>query len=223
MNLRKVTTIVSSALLVAGLGLQQAGAQTYLSSVVSYGLTGTGFSASDAVGGDPLQGISLSGTAGSATGALGLITDPLSGITLSGGPLAGTVTNGSGVLTISAGVASFTLTSGIYTPTVPGNTITDFGFTFDPSTIGFVGGGTTTVVGGVSVTTGDLVDFTGSASVTDLELFNPTPPGGGPPTGTPPPPGFPPSFVPEPGMVSLLGGLAVVGSGLGLRRRRRSV
>jgi len=189
MTLRNSVSVVSGALLLAGLGLQQANAQVITFTDIDYALAGTAFTGTN--GSD-----TVAATAGTAVEALGQITDPLTNFSFTGpvGPYTITLTGGSGDLNIIGGVASFSLDPGY---TVTGGPLTGLDLTFTPSPSPTVTG-TTTVVGGVSVTTGVLSSFTGSASVTNVTL------------------------TPEPGTLSLLAGLAVVGSGLGLRRRRRA-
>jgi hypothetical protein len=188
MNLRNCVSLACGALLLAGLGLQQAHAQVVTFTDIDYSLTGTAFAGTN--GSD-----TVTATAGTAVEALGIITDPLTNVSFVGpvGSYTIDLTGGTGNLDIISGVASFTLDPGY---TVTGGPVSGLDFTFIPSSATVTG--STSIVGGVSVTTGSLDPFTGSQSVTNVTL------------------------VPEPGTVSLLAGLAVVGSGLGLRRRRKA-
>jgi hypothetical protein len=187
MNLRNSVSLACGALLLSGLSLQQANAQVVTFTDIAYSQAGATFTGTN--GPD-----TVSATAGTAVEALGVITDPLTNFSFVG-PVGGytiDLTGGTGDLNIVAGVASFTLDPGY---TVTGGPVSALDLTFIPSSTTVTG--TTTVVGGVSITTGTLT-YTGSQSVTNVTL------------------------VPEPGTVSLLAGLAVVGSGLGLRRRRKA-
>jgi hypothetical protein len=200
MKLRTLASVASGALLLVGIGMEQAGAQTYTLTDIVYSQAGpafTGTNGSDAV----------AATAGTASSVGGVISDPLTNFSFTG-PLPGgptiSLTGGSGTLSIIGSIASMTLNlSGATVTGLPvGTTLTDLDLQFTPSsTPGFVGGGTTTTVGPVTITSGTLTPFGDSASVTHVVLS---------------------SAVPEPGMVSLLAGLAVVGSGFGLRRRRKA-
>jgi hypothetical protein len=208
MTMHRIPSILSAAVLLAGFTASTAHAQigTFSSATVTISMgTGDvlGFGAGSFVGiVNSGATLTLSGTGGAATDIFGTITEPLTGVdaTIIAGADTTTITGATGTLTIGpTDQVSFSDTTlGITSTTYPGLKVTELSFLFTASPPPAVIGGTTLspgiVVGGIMGVTSSGSD--GAVAVT----FAP---------------------VPEPGTVSMLVGLAVTGTGLGLRRLRR--
>jgi hypothetical protein len=218
MNLRNSISLACGALLLAGLSLQQANAQAFTDTLpnASFFVNGsTGELIGSAVDSNGNAVFIGAAPTGPAVEALGVIDEPLDLAFAYSNLVIGAYfeVTGTGDLNTIAGVTSFTLDPG-YTEIDTTPLIALFGGDFDFTFVGTPTPtviGTTTIVGGVSVTTGTYGSDFGTGGFLSGELPDGTGNGVVHVSVLP---------VPEPGTVSLLAGLAVVGSGLGLRRRR---
>jgi hypothetical protein len=225
MNLRALISTACGALLLAGVSLQQASAQvidtftngSFFVDASSGDLEGGAFDASGNL-------FSVFGTpTGPAVSVLGVITEPLqvAFVVATPGLSQGFIEGGTGDLNTINGVTSFTLDPGAVllspSPVPPFLYGGEMDFTFQGTPTPTVVG-TTQVVGGVPITTGVYSnDFsTGGVAAVVAPFILPDGTGNGVAHVALQLP------VPEPGTVSLLAGLAVAGSGLALRRRRRA-
>jgi hypothetical protein len=219
MNLRNSVSLACGALLLAGLTLQQANAQVITDTLPNASFfqdANSGILSGSAVESNLNAVFLQAGPTGPAVESLGVITLPMQIDFVYGNLSLGEYFEvfGTGDENTIAGVTSLTLDPGYgeidTTPLISFGGDFDFTFVGTPSPTVI---GTTTIVGGVPVTVGvygsnfgtggffdgDLPDGTGNG-VIHVSVLS----------------------VPEPGTVSLLAGLAVVGSGLGLRRRRKA-
>lgn len=206
MNMLRFATVTTAAALLVGLSLGMAQAQTGIYSPATFtvgtsgSVTASGFgSPTYIVNGIPASAtLSLSGTSTGISEAAGIIDDSLTGVdvTITAGANVTTITGATGNLIVNGDLVSFNDAT-IGASSSPYGSVTSLSFNFTSSTTPAITG--TTVVAGpppVIINGTFTSSFTGNNGVVSA------------------------SYVPEPGVVSLLAGLAVVGTSLGLRRRR---
>jgi hypothetical protein len=206
MNLFRISTVTAAtAALMTCFTLTAAQAQTGIFSPATFSVTTTGdVSATGGVGstflynGSSPATLTLTSTGGSITEAANVITDALTGVdvTITAGANVTTVTGATGDMTINGDLVSFDAAT-LGTTTSPYGPVTDLSFSFTAAPTPAITG-TTVVTGPPPVIINGT--FTSTFGGTDGVVNT--------------------SYVPEPGVVSLLAGLAVAGTGFRLRRRR---
>jgi hypothetical protein len=209
--MHRIPAVISAAVLLAGFAASTAHAQgvfspaTYAVSAATGDVTGGG--AGTFVGPSVPSSaatLTLSATGGSVNDIGGTITEALTGVdaTIIAGSNTTTITGATGVLTVASGdlVYFSDTTLGTAATTYPGLTVSDLEFNFTASTDPTVTGGTT-IAPGIVVGGSFGADFGDAPDGVVTVNYS--------------------SAVPEPGMVSMLVGLVVTGTGLGLRRLRR--
>jgi hypothetical protein len=207
MNLHRIASVTSAVVLFSGLAAATAHAQTGVFSDATFtvdaagDVTGTGLGTFLINGTSTVASFTAIATGGSITEVPGVIDDPLTNVSfnISAAPNTILTAGGTGDLIVTSGdLVSFTSSTlgGPPLVTYPGLTLSSIGFTFTATPTPTVSGGTSPTPG--VILGGTLNGFGGTDGVVTA------------------------SFVPEPGTVAMLVGMAVAGTGLGLRRRRRT-